>query len=403
MIDRGGPFDHYDPAWIDDPYPTYERMREESPVAWSDAHGGFWVLTRYADVKAALHDWTTFTSAVPGRIAIPPTTPSDVPSVPLESDPPEHSAYRRALARAFSQREVDRFEPVVAVHADALMLAATARPSFDVVRDVASPLVGRAIASFLGFPVDDLARIERWADAIFAGRASDPDAARVARQELLAYVAQVLEARSADLGDDVLSRVATLRVNDRPATESERLSYARLLLLAGREATIDALGNAVAYLARNDHLRRRLASEPAAMPAAIEEFLRHEAPIQLLGRVAVKDVTMHGCKVAAGETVAMGFGAAGRDPRAYDRPDEVEVDRFALGDGAATVPRHMAFGSGPHACLGAHLARLCLRVGLTAFLRHLPDYAVVRATRKPNGDARGWVQLVVSSPETSRP
>ena len=405
-----GGFDHHERSWIDDPYPTYDRLRDDQPVAWSDAHGGFWLLTRHADVKAALHDWTTYTSAVPGRIAIPPTTPSSVPSVPLESDPPEHSAYRRALAHAFSQREVDRFEGVVVAHAERLVAACPPGQPFDVVRSVAVPLVGHAIAAFLGFPTEDLERIERWADAIFAHRVRDPEGAKRAQTELLAYVAQALRLRagaprsSTDVtggvsstppDDDVLSRVAALRIGERPATEAEKLGFARLLLLAGREATIDAIGNAIAYLADDPTLRRHLATTPASLPAAVEEFLRLEAPIQLLGRVAKRTVTVHGCEIEAGQTVAMGFGAAGRDPRTYADPATFDVERFEVCPGTRPAPRHLAFGSGPHACMGAHLARSCLRVALAAFLRQIPDFDVVEATRKPNGDARGWTRLVV--------
>jgi cytochrome P450 len=381
-------FDHHKQSWVDDPYEIYRQLREQHPVAFSPAHGGFWLLSRYDDVKSALHDWTTFSSAASGRIAIPHTSPGDIPGIPLESDPPQHTQYRRLVARSFSRREVDKIERELARLAHQLIDAFAARGECEAVKEYATPLVARSLALFLNLPLADFARIEAWADAIFAGRTKDPARAVDANRELLAYIGEQLRLRREKPQDDIFSLLLTLEVDGRPLTDLEQLGYARLLLLAGREATIDALSNSLRYLAGNRAARQELLGKPELIETAVEEFLRHCSPIQLLGRVALRDITMHGQTIRAGESVAMLYGCANRDGRVFSDPDECQMDR--------SPNRHLAFGSGPHACLGAQLARLDLRVGVMGFLERIPDFSLAEgadAVRKPNGDARGHSQL----------
>jgi len=384
-------FDHHTEAWVEDPYAVYRRLRDEAPLAWSESHGGFWILSRYDDLGVALRDWETFASGHAGRIAIP-NTGGRVASIPLEVDPPRHAAYRDVVAPFFARDAVAPLEAAARERADALLEAALAAGRCEAASEFAAPLLADTLARFFGLPLADVARVERWADAIFAGRVRDPAAAERANAELNDYVAERFEERRrAPRRDDVFSAMVEAHVEDAPMSDAELVGFGRTLLLAGREATIDALTGAMHHLAEHPSAFEalRVTTETERF-MAIEELIRFVSPIQLLGRVASRDVEMHGQTIRAGESVAMAYGSANRDERRFDAPDACHFAR--------RPNPHLAFGAGPHHCLGANLARLVLRVGLDALLEGASALRLDPADppqRKLNGDARGFVRLVV--------
>ena len=287
-------FDHHTADWVDDPYIHYQTMRDGCPVAYSEAHGGFWLLSRYQDVRAALRDWQTFSSNHPGRIAIPHTKPGAHPGIPIEFDPPDHTRYRDVVSQYFSPSAVNRHEPQVTIHANTLIDSFQPQGACDIVRDYATPLLANTLALFLNLPLEDVAQLERWADAVFAGRVDDPEGADRAMAALTHYIGEQLETRRHDPGSDLFSTLVKAEVDGRLLTDSELVGYGRVILLAGREATIDGLSNSLWYLAQNPTAQQQLRDDPKLMTFAVEEFLRTMSPIQLLGRVATRDVELHG-------------------------------------------------------------------------------------------------------------
>ncbi|MBA2667637.1 MAG: cytochrome P450 [Trueperaceae bacterium] len=381
-------FDHYTEAWVEDPHTVYADLRARCPVAHSAAHGGFWVLTRYEDLAAALRDWETFASGYLGRVAVPHTTAEKVRSIPIEVDPPRHAAYRAVVADLFTRPAVRPLEEDTRAHAHALLDAVADSGRLEVVQEYATPLLALTLARFFGIPVADVRRLEAWTDAIFAHRLHDPDGARRASEALDAYILEQLQDRRERPRErDPFTAMVAAEIDGAPLGDDELLGFCRTLLLAGREASIDALAGAIWYLAMHDQARRELATRrDLFMP--VEELLRYVSPIQLLGRVATRDVELHGQHIERGESVAMAFGSANRDERVFADPDACDWDR--------RPNAHLAFGAGPHHCLGANLARLVVAIGLGVLLERTSEFApdpIEAPTRKPNGDARGFVRL----------
>jgi cytochrome P450 len=383
-------FDHNTERFVEDPFSIYQMLRDECPVAHSDRHDEFWVLTRYEDVRKALLDWKTFTSSIPGTVAIPHTrSTGETPMLPLESDPPQHTQYRQAVARYFARPSVERIEPRVKEAANNIIDTFVERGRCELVKEYAEPLVSRALATFLKLPLEDTALWIEWADAIFAGRYEDPEAAREAREQLSAYVDRLMAERKREPADDVFTALVQAEVDGRPLSDGELRGYGMEILLAGREATIDGIVNSLHYLALHPEARQRLIDEPALMRTAVDELLRYNSPIQLLGRIATRDVEIRGQTIREGESVAVTYGSANRDERVFEEAEQCLLDR--------SPNPHVAFGAGPHGCVGAHLARLDMRVAIGEWLRRIPDYQLVDGGEmKANGDARGFRRLPVT-------
>ena len=385
-------FDHHTQQFVDDPYSVYAHLHQQCAVAHTESYDGFWLLSQYADVRGALMDWETFSSGEPGTLAIPSTLREDkAPLLPLESDPPAHTHYRSAVIRMFARKEVDAIEAEVRKLANKIIDRFIAAGECDLVADYAEPLFSYTLAIFLKLPLEDTKLWAAWANAIFAGRVKDPEGALRARRKLAAYAEGLLEERRQNPRDDIFTAILDLRIDDKPLTQDEIRGFALEILLAGREATIDGLCNSLWYLAERPEARQRLIDEPKLMRLAVEEFLRYMSPIQLLGRKATRDVTIHGQDIHEGESVAMMYGAGNRDETQFENAGQCILDR--------SPNPHLAFGAGPHSCIGAHLARLGMRVGIGEFLARIPDFQLSEAQspqRKLNGDARGFIHLPIT-------
>ncbi len=387
-------FDHYDPEHVRDPYAVFEHLRKECPVAHTSRQGGFWILSRYDDVRATLQDHQTFSSAKPGSIALPNYNARDYPVLPIESDPPAHSKYRGMLRDVFTRNEVDRLEPAVRQTANTIIDGFVAHGSCDLVCDFALPLVSHALAKFLKLPVQDADLWVHWAREIFEGRMGDAARTERAVAAMAAYVDELMAARIEQPRDDVFSLLTQARVDGRALSTLELRGYGMLLLTAGREATVDGIDNAMWYLAchptERAWLRERL-DDAAAVRTAVEEFLRFMTPIQLLGRIVTRDTTLHGVTMHQGDSVGVLYSSANRDATEFPEADSCVLDRRRN--------PHLAFGVGVHTCLGAHLARLDMRIAITEFLRRIPEFALAgEPVWAPNGDTRGFRRLEVEFP-----
>jgi cytochrome P450 len=381
-------FDHNAAAFVENPYPAYAEMREHHPALHSDRYGGYWVLTRYADVRRGLLDWETFSSSVPGTTSIPTSVRREFPEIPLEVDPPEHTRYRAIVTPWFARARVEKLEPEVRRITTELIDQFIDDSQCDLVQQLALPLVARVLAVFLGMPEAEAEQWMLWVKDIFHGRVEEPARADRASRELIGYLQDLVDQRRRQPGDDFFSMLVRARFDGRPLTDLEIRGYSVVTMTAGQETTVNGIGNSLWYLSEHPGDKARLLADPRLLRHAIEEFLRFMSPIQLLGRNATRDVTLHGRTIASGDVVAMCYGAANRDGTVFDQADRCIIDRHPN--------RHLAFGTGPHACLGAHLARLELRVAVEEMLRRAPGYQVAGPAQRrmaPHGDLRGFWSL----------
>jgi len=381
-------FDHNDPDFVADPYPMYAVMRDRCPLLRSDRYGGYWILSRHEDVRDALLDWETYSSATPGTTTIPTSVRRTFNEIPLEVDPPEQTRYRAIVNPWFSKTTCERLEPQIRRIATELIDGFAGDEECDLVQQFALPLVGRSLAVFLHMPESEAEQWIEWMEGIFHGRLNDPARADRCSHELIRYLDDLAAERRRNPRDDYFSLLATATFDGRPLTDLEIRGYTVVTFTAGHETTVNGIGNSLWYLSEHPDDRARLIAEPQLLPRAIEEFLRFMSPIQVLGRNATRDVDLHGQTIHAGDLVAVSYGSANRDEQVFESPDRCIIDRHPN--------RHVAFGTGPHACLGAHLARLEMRVALQEMLRRFPDHRVAGAERlvpTPHGDLRGFWSL----------
>lgn len=379
-------FDHTDPRLTEDPYPVYRELREKCPVAHSDVRGGYWLLSRYKDVFQAAHEYSTFISG--GGVTFPPIG-NERPMIPIETDPPQQKKYRSILNPAFTLDAVAHHEPYVRSLVTEFIDAFIDKGECDLVRDLAMPLPMFVIAHLLGIPLEDRDKFKQWSIDLAQTSAEDAQVGVQAAQALYGYFAEVLAARRQKPGADLVSLLLAAKIDGRPLTEEELLDMCLLLLVAGNETTTNAIGSTLWYLAQHPQERTKLIETPALIPTAIEEFLRYESPVQGLKRTLTKDVELGGQTVGKGEVALLMWGSANRDEGEFPRADQCILDRHPN--------RHLAFGTGIHRCLGAHLARLELTVVLEEVLRRMPDYHIPESAtvERHSGLTRGFNSLPV--------
>lgn len=364
-----------------DPYPTYHAVRAADPVHWSEAWG-CWVLTRHADVVATLQDPETFSSR--GRVTnvIERTYPSAFlqQTRPLldhfkqgliNADPPDHTRLRRLIQKTFLPRTLERLRPRVESVVNDLLDAIPPEAEADLVRDLTHPLPVIVIAELLGVPREMRDQFKRWSAEILEFQAvprADPAVvlrSQTALLECRSYLRTVVEERRRSPREDLLSDLARVEEAGDCLSEEELMSTGVALLVAGHETTTNLIASALYLLLRHPEELARLRTHPELLPAAIEETLRFESPLQRVGRTATRDVRIGERQIRRGDSVLALLGAANRDPEAFPEPDRFDIGR--------SPNRHVAFGSGPHFCIGAALARLEAPIALAAVRRRWPD------------------------------
>lgn len=368
----------------DDPHPIYAALRDGDPAHYC-AKRDLFVLSRHADILAAVKDPESFGS---GEGIVPSGFKPDEPTI-IVMDPPAHTAMRRHVMRAFTPRRMESLTPRVRQIARELFADWPEEGEIDAFEHFTDPLPIAVMAELLGVDASERPLFKRCGDAIVYSSGADPATIRAAQQELETYLASVFERRRREPGSDLIS--VLLSPSDEGASLSDRelLGLCFTLLVAGTETTTSALGNAMWLLERHPDVKQRLAQEPALIPAAVEEILRFESPVQGLSRVARRDVTLHDRTIPKGSRVHLLWASANRDPRAFPDPDRFDSERLPN--------NHLAFGFGIHFCLGASLARTELRIGLEELLRHAPDYALdtTGLRRLPSDTNRGFGRLPV--------
>jgi cytochrome P450 len=351
-----------------DPHPLYARLRDEDPV--HRAPGGWWVLSRFADVWDAVRDTATFSSASGLTFTNEVAELGLAPTIVM-MDPPDHTRYRRLVSRGFTPRHVDELEPQLRAYVrdrvDALVEASGEGGEVDVVAALARPAPSWVVAHYLGVPLEDRARFDEWTHAIVSST-GDVGGALTG---LYGYFTELVTRRRREgaTGDDLVSIL--LRADDDGAGIGLEgvLGYAFVMIAGGNDTATGLLAGSVDLLAANPDQRRTLVDDPARIPGAVEELLRLTSPVQGLCRVATRDVEIHGTTIAAGDRVLLCYGASNRDPR------EFGPDADAL-DVTRPVPRLLTFAAGAHYCFGAAAARLQGRVVLEELLARCPDFTV---------------------------
>jgi cytochrome P450 len=382
-------FDQHDPAFIEDPERVFGPIRNEHPVLHSDRYGGFWLLTRYEDVTAAALDCDALTSAVPGTTLIPPTQPRTYPLLPLELDPPEHTQYRALVNPLFAKPRIESMRPSLEALATRLLEPFARNGGGDVMADFAHPMSLGSLARLMDLPEDDEPRWFDWVERMYSNAILDAADHAEAAREAEAYIDELVEARKREPSDDFIGLLLRAEVDGHGLSDAEVRQFGMVMLLAGYETTSGAMGMSLLHLAQQPGLRAQLFGNPSGLAhLAVNELLRFVSPVQVFGRNAARDITLHGQTIPAGDVVLLGYGAANHDPRAFEHPERCILDRHPN--------RHVAFGHGRHLCLGANLARLELTIMIERFADLFPDFRLDPKrppTWKPRGDVRAPASL----------
>jgi cytochrome P450 len=359
-------FDPFDEAFRRDPYSAYARGRRERPVF---AHPNFPVVSlfRYQDAQSVLRDpsqWSNFFPLPPGM-----ERPDDMPPSMLGVDPPEHTRLRGLVSQAFTPRMIKRLEPRLREVAHELMDAALTEHRIDLVAALTHPLPVIVIAEMLGIPARDRGRFKAWSDAavkdLGVGLLTPPalerlDEQRAVVREMREYFLPLVEERRREPREDLLSGLVAAETEGSRLSFDEMIQTLILLLVAGNETTTNLIGNAVLELLAHPAALDELRADRSLMPGAIEEVLRFSSPVQMDPRRAVRATEIHGVPVAENQFVISWIGSANRDEEVFERPDQFDIRR--------ANNRHLAFGFGPHYCLGASLASLEAQVAVDALL-----------------------------------
>ncbi|MCU1395518.1 MAG: cytochrome [Ilumatobacteraceae bacterium] len=359
-------FDHNsNAALIADHRGEWKRLREESPVFRSDKAGDYtlWYLLTYTDNHAAMQDWETFSSSTVQAIG-----DSAHKLMPVELDPPEHTKYRRLLSAEFSPSAAERMEPDIRQLCVELIDAFADKGQCDVVADFAMKFPTTVFLRMMGLPVEHLdAFLDRAHRLIQTSKDDDPDGSKraIAAMEIVGDIAAVIAARRQAPQKDLASHLVAAEIDNAPIGDMELYAMGFLLYVAGLDTVANIIGYSLHHLALDPALRQRLIDDPSLIPEANEEFLRLYS-LATGARVVTRDVEFAGCPMKQGDRIVYSTASAGRDPQQFPDPDTLILGR--------TPNRHLAFGAGPHRCVGAHLARLELRIALEEWLRRIPDF-----------------------------
>jgi len=352
------------PELSSDPRTVYRRYREQGATV----RMGPLVMTTDRELcSAALRLPTTLSSGMDSA-----QLGNTRPLIPMQLDPPDHAMFRRVLDPLFSRKGLAGFDTAVTAVAAELVERVVDRGHCDFTSEIATPLPATILLRLLGLPDADRALLIRAKDGVVHPPRHDmAEAMRVqhaAGQQLYAYFEAAVAAKRATPGDDLLTRLTRTDVDGRPLTTDEIVDMCYLLVLAGLDTITDSMTLMWAHLARHPEHRRRIATDPAVIPTAIEELLRWESPIPGVPRIAREDVELGGCPVRAGDIVYVALGSANGDPQYLPDADVVDLDR--------SPNRHLAFGGGIHHCLGSYLAKLQIGAALAEWHRRIPEYTV---------------------------
>jgi hypothetical protein len=371
-------WDHLDTDWRNNPYPIWDKLRKECPIAHTERFEGAYLPTRYEDVKAISYDTNHFSSR---RVVIRDhyiDTP--MPSPPITSDPPWHKPEKRVLLPFFSMQEMKKLEPKARAVCNELIDGFIDDGHCDAAQQYSRHIPVRVIAHMLGVDENDGDLFIRWIHEILEHGVRDYDVFLSGMTEMTAYFQAEIEKRKDDPRDDLISIMMQARCEGEPWTPERVLGALRLLMIAGIDTTWSAIGSSLWHLATHPEDRQRLLDEPELMPTAVEEMLRAYSPVTM-AREVVEDTEISGCPMKAGKMVLLSFPAANRDPEMFEDADKVVIDR--------QPNRHSAFGLGIHRCVGSNLARMEMTVAIEEWLKRIPHFSLEGEVTWSEGTVRG--------------
>lgn len=379
-LNDGGSFIH------GQPHDRFDELRSRCPVYWNmenpDWGPGFWNLTRYDDIVEVSRHPETFKSGSGINISYPPEAdPAIITAVVgnmICMDPPEHRVYRKIGQPYFSRSRIAGLGPRVLELATEILDRVVERGECDFMADVAAPLPISVLCDILGVPHEDWQLIFDWSNTLIG--ADDPelgesrDKIEQTFMELFGYGQQMIEARRKNPRDDLMTAIATAKPEDGEVIPEHLINgFFLLMVIAGNETTRNSLSGGMLALCENPEQRRLLIDTPSYIDSAVEEILRWVSPVNYMRRTATRDTEIAGQPIAEGDKIAMWYGAANRDPAAFDRPQTFDITR--------DPNPHIAFGIGEHFCLGARLARLQLQTMFSEIMRRMPDVELTGPVR----------------------
>jgi cytochrome P450 len=366
-------FDHLDPSLPPRLFTTYKTMRDECPVARGDSFGGFWVLTRYEDVVAALKNHRVFSNAHGVTI---PHLGNLVPAIPTESDQPRHTVYRNSLMPFMTPGEVKKMEPFIRSLVGRLIDEVIEAGQCDVLTAFAEPVPGLVVGRLLGYSEQDAMQCVAWTAELFEAGGEGDLATQAARaQDIIGFLqSEVEDRRERPRGpDDVITFLVRFEdsAGDR-FTNDEIIGLLFTSTLGAVETTVNTIGHLLHHVGRLPEVKAQLLANPSLCDRAVEEALRIDAPSQQDARTVVEPIDVHGYSFQPGDRLMNCWGSANRDERVFADPDSFRLDRDSN--------PHLSFGHGIHKCAGMHLARLEVRVVLEEVLSRMPDFEVIEST-----------------------
>ena len=389
------------------PHEDLRRLREEEPVSWQDEHAvgpwpagpGFWAVTRYDDVRHVLRSPEDFSSSL-GATQIRDPDPDDLPFLRrmiLNMDPPEQARLRTLVTGAFTRRRMESFAAVVVGRAERSLDAVRDDGGCELVAQVTDDFPLQNLSDLLGVPLEDRPKLLGWTNRVIgyqdpehasSGEGSGPPQnprSPSALADMFDYADALAERKRAEPADDVMTALVQAEVDGRRLTGPELHMFFFLLVIAGNDTVRSALPGGVLALLDHPEEYARLRAEPDRLPAAIEEMLRWHPPVLTFRRTATRDLDLNGVRIRSGDKVVVYHCSAHRDERRFTDPHRFDPDR--------TPNEHLAFGQGPHLCLGAHFARLQMRAFFTAFLRLPPVRLDGQARRLTSNFINGVTRL----------
>ncbi|WP_069165051.1 cytochrome P450 family protein [Nocardia altamirensis] len=401
--------------FVYNPHPVYDELRKQGPIHHVLLPNGLtsWLVVDYQLAREVLAD----PRIKKGAAALAPitsrlrpgdqytTVSTDLWEHMLSSDPPDHTRLRRLVTKAFTSRTVEQLHPRIEAIADKLLDEMADKPEIDLIDDYALPIPMTVICELFGVPEADRARFRELSTTMTASsteNAEDQEAAAksafyataaqrgAASIELATYLIGLIAERSKNLGDDLMSQLIMANYEGDKLSDKELIAMLFLILVAGHETTVNLIGNGLYAMLRDRILYEDLTRTPERIPAAIEEFLRHEGPVHLATlRYTAEPVTLAGIDIPAEELVSVSLAAADHDPNQFDDPHHIEI-----GKAGKTKGGHLAFGHGIHYCVGAPLARLEARIAFEKILARYPNMKIADEVQwRPSTFLRGLQEL----------
>jgi cytochrome P450 len=359
--------DHWSAEHAADPYASLGAIRDRCPFAHSSTHGGFWIASDWEHVVRVASDAVTFSALKPDGISAThiPNERSPVIMAPLEIDPPDYVPYRRLVEPHMSPSATELMEAGIHYWVDLFIDRVIESGSMNVPTEYGTPVPSSITIDWIGLPAED------WRFYWSARHNPDPVQKRQDFDQLLVHLREEILARREAPRGDLLSVIANAVIDGEPIDVGIAIGLTEFLIAGGTETTGDLFATAILHMAENPAVHRRLIEDDRFMRTATEEYLRMTTPTMANGRFAKCPVEVDGHLVEAGDQIMLAWAAANRDPKVFENPEATDLERWPN--------RHLAFGVGPHRCLGSNLGRAMFRIMTRRLLQRMPDFRVVEA------------------------